>query len=97
MRVGVQQGHGQTGRPIPLDFMQHWGNSPTITHDPGQRRRLLEIQVFQKSGKIDVGIRKFFFVEKTRNESAIRYYGWSFNGEKVHCRQGYHKDPRVKP
>lgn len=29
------------------------------------------------------------FVEKTRNESGIRYYGWSFDGEEAHCRQGY--------
>ncbi len=29
------------------------------------------------------------FVEKTSNESGIRYYGWSFDGEEVHCRQGY--------
>ena len=29
------------------------------------------------------------FVDKTRNESGIRYYGWSFNGAEAHCRQGY--------
>jgi hypothetical protein len=29
------------------------------------------------------------FVEKTRNESGIRFYGWSFDGKEVHCRQGY--------
>ncbi len=29
------------------------------------------------------------FVEKTHNENGIRYYGWSFNGEEAHCRQGY--------
>jgi quinol monooxygenase YgiN len=29
------------------------------------------------------------FIEKTRNESGIRYYGWSFNGDEAHCRQGY--------
>jgi len=29
------------------------------------------------------------FVEKTRNENGIRYYGGSFNGEEAHCRQGY--------
>lgn len=29
------------------------------------------------------------FVEKTRSEGGIRYYGWSFNGEEAHCRQGY--------
>jgi quinol monooxygenase YgiN len=29
------------------------------------------------------------FVEKTRNESGIRYYGWSFNSDEAHCRQGY--------
>jgi quinol monooxygenase YgiN len=29
------------------------------------------------------------FVEKTKNESGIRYYGWSINGEEIHCRQGY--------
>ena len=29
------------------------------------------------------------FVEKTSNESGIRFYGWSFDGEEVHCRQGY--------
>lgn len=29
------------------------------------------------------------FVEKTGNESGIRYYGWSFDGEEAHCRQGY--------
>jgi quinol monooxygenase YgiN len=29
------------------------------------------------------------FVEKTRNESGIRAYGWSFNADEVHCRQRY--------
>jgi quinol monooxygenase YgiN len=29
------------------------------------------------------------FVEKTCKERGIRHYGWSFNGEEVHCRQGY--------
>ncbi len=29
------------------------------------------------------------FVEKTTNESGIRSYGWSFNGEEAHCRQLY--------
>jgi hypothetical protein len=29
------------------------------------------------------------FIEKTRNESGIRYYGWSFKDDEVHCRQGY--------
>ena len=29
------------------------------------------------------------FVEKTGNESGIRAYGWSFNGEEAHCRQSY--------
>jgi quinol monooxygenase YgiN len=29
------------------------------------------------------------FVEKTRNENGIQAYGWSFNGEEVHCRQRY--------
>lgn len=29
------------------------------------------------------------FVEKTRNESGIRAYGWSFNTDEAHCRQSY--------
>ncbi len=29
------------------------------------------------------------FVRETRKENGIRYYGWSTNGEEVHCRQGY--------
>lgn len=29
------------------------------------------------------------FVEKTRNESKIREYGWSFNTDEAHCRQRY--------
>lgn len=29
------------------------------------------------------------FVRETRNESGIRYYGWSTSGQEVHCRQGY--------
>lgn len=29
------------------------------------------------------------FVRETKKESRIRYYGWSANGEEVHCRQGY--------
>ncbi len=29
------------------------------------------------------------FVEKTSNENGIRFYGWSFDGEEVHFRQGY--------
>jgi quinol monooxygenase YgiN len=29
------------------------------------------------------------FVEKTRNESGIRAYGWSFNADEAHCRQRY--------
>lgn len=29
------------------------------------------------------------FVEKTQNESKCLYYGFSFNGNQVHCREGY--------
>ena len=29
------------------------------------------------------------FVEKTRNESGMRAYGWSFNSDEAHCRQRY--------
>jgi hypothetical protein len=29
------------------------------------------------------------FVQKTKNESGMRYYGWSVNGEEYHCRQGF--------
>jgi len=29
------------------------------------------------------------FVEKTKNESRCLYYGFSFNGDEVHCREGY--------
>ncbi|MEJ2157129.1 MAG: hypothetical protein P8X96_17480 [Desulfobacteraceae bacterium] len=29
------------------------------------------------------------FVRKTKKENGIRYYGWSINGDEVHCRQGY--------
>jgi quinol monooxygenase YgiN len=29
------------------------------------------------------------FVEKTRNESGIHAYGWSFNADEAHCRQRY--------
>lgn len=29
------------------------------------------------------------FVAKTRNESGMRAYGWSFNDEEAHCRQLY--------
>jgi quinol monooxygenase YgiN len=30
------------------------------------------------------------FVETTSNEPRMLYYGWSFNGDEAHCRQGYH-------
>lgn len=29
------------------------------------------------------------FVAKTRNEPRCLYYGFSFNGDQVHCREGY--------
>ncbi len=29
------------------------------------------------------------FVEKTNNETKCLYYGFSFNGEQAHCREGY--------
>lgn len=29
------------------------------------------------------------FVAKTRGESACLYYGFSFDGDQVHCREGY--------
>lgn len=29
------------------------------------------------------------FVEKTKHESKCLYYGFSFNGDRVHCREGY--------
>jgi quinol monooxygenase YgiN len=29
------------------------------------------------------------FVEKTNNEAKCLYYGFSFNGEQAHCREGY--------
>jgi quinol monooxygenase YgiN len=43
-----------------------------------------------KSGKMDA-FEKLAdrFVEKTRNESGMLAYGWSFNADEVHCRQRY--------
>jgi quinol monooxygenase YgiN len=29
------------------------------------------------------------FVEKSYNEPKCLYYGWSFDGDQVHCREGY--------
>ncbi len=29
------------------------------------------------------------FVEKTRTEPKCLYYGFTFNGDRVHCREGY--------
>jgi hypothetical protein len=29
------------------------------------------------------------FVEKTKGEPGCLYYGWSFDGDLVHCREGY--------
>ncbi len=29
------------------------------------------------------------FVDKTATEAKCLYYGWSFNGDEVHCREGY--------
>lgn len=29
------------------------------------------------------------FVEKTKNESGCLYYGFTFHGNEVHCREGY--------
>ena len=29
------------------------------------------------------------FVDKTRTEPGCLYYGWSFDGDQVHCREGY--------
>jgi quinol monooxygenase YgiN len=29
------------------------------------------------------------FVEKTNSEPKCLYYGWSFDGEQAHCREGY--------
>jgi hypothetical protein len=29
------------------------------------------------------------FVEKTKSESAALYYGFSFDGDRAHCREGY--------
>jgi quinol monooxygenase YgiN len=29
------------------------------------------------------------FIEKTRPETGCLYYGFSFNGDTVHCREGY--------
>ena len=29
------------------------------------------------------------FVEATSRESGMRFYGWSFEGDEAHCRQGY--------
>jgi hypothetical protein len=29
------------------------------------------------------------FVQETKNESGMRYYGWSVSGEEFHCRQGF--------
>lgn len=33
------------------------------------------------------------FVERSQQESGCLYYGWSFDGDLVHCREGY-KDAR---
>ena len=32
-------------------------------------------------------------VEKTRQEPKCLYYGWSFDGDLVHCREGYEDAP----
>ena len=29
------------------------------------------------------------FVTKSSTESGCLYYGWSFNGDQIHCREGY--------
>ena len=29
------------------------------------------------------------FVEQTKSESGCLYYGWCFDGEQAHCREGY--------
>jgi quinol monooxygenase YgiN len=29
------------------------------------------------------------FIEKTQNEPSCLYYGFSFSGDQVHCREGY--------
>ena len=29
------------------------------------------------------------FVERARNESKCLYYGWCFDGDRAHCREGY--------
>jgi quinol monooxygenase YgiN len=29
------------------------------------------------------------FIEKTQNEPKCLYYGFSFNGDEIHCREGY--------
>jgi quinol monooxygenase YgiN len=29
------------------------------------------------------------FMEKTRNEAKVLYYGFSFDGDQMHCRKGY--------
>lgn len=29
------------------------------------------------------------FVEKTRTEAKVLFYGFSFNGDQMHCREGY--------
>ncbi len=28
-------------------------------------------------------------VERTRSEAAVRFYGFSFSGQRAHCREGY--------
>ncbi len=28
-------------------------------------------------------------VELTKNESGVRFYGFSFSGQRAHCREGY--------
>ena len=43
-----------------------------------------------KPGKVEVFERLADrFVEKTRTESGIRAYGWSFSADDAHCRQRY--------
>ena len=43
-----------------------------------------------RSGKLDA-VRTICqqFVEKTNNEPKCLYYGWSFDGDQFHCREGY--------
>lgn len=92
-RADVAPTHGERsphGWSLPMSGLKITNARKGGSHAPQDKWCTVSAYFKVKPGEMEAFERLADqFVEKTNNESGIRYYGWSFDGDEAHCRQGY--------